>query len=342
MAIKLNNGRVISSNHLPYFVAELNTSHFGDLAKAKKMIDAAKESDCDCVKFQSWTQDSLYSSDFYNENPIAKRFIKKLSLGNNELIELAKYCKKIEIDFASTPYSINEVDFLLSNCDVPFIKVASMDINNLQFLRYIAKSGSSIVLSTGMAEGHEIELAVNELETYGAKNIVILHCISIYPSPHEIINLNNVLHFKTKYEKHEIGYSDHTLGIEVACASVSLGANMIEKHFTLDNSIIGFDNQMAIEKEEFKFLINSCKNIFNSLGIKNRKVGNEEIYQRLKMRRSLVAKQDINPGEYLSEENVCAKRPGTGISVSFWDNYMGKKVGRHIKKDTLIKLEDIV
>ena len=342
MGVKLNNNKEISNKYSPYFIAELNTSHFGDLNKAKEMIVAAKDSNCDCVKFQSWTKESLYSSDFYDENPIAKRFINKLSLDNSELIELANFCKKLGIDFASTPYSTEEANFLLSHCDVPFIKVASMDINNLPFLRHIAKSGSSIVLSTGMAEEYEIEVAINELEAYGAKNIVILHCISIYPSPYEIVNLNNILNFKTKYQRYEVGYSDHTLGIEAACASVSLGANMIEKHFTLDSSIIGMDNQMAIEKEEFKSLIKSCKKIYSSLGGNDRKVGKEEMDQRLKMRRSLVAKKDINPGEYLSEDNICAKRPGNGISVSLWDSYIGKKVGNYIRKDSLIKLEDII
>lgn len=341
MGITLNNGRKISGNNLPYFVAELNTSHFGDIDKAKKMIDAAKQSGSDCVKFQSWTQDSLYSSDYYLNNPIAKRFINKLSLNGDELIELSEYSKKIGIDFASTPYSNDEVDFLLSKCEVPFIKVASMDINNYAFLSYIAKTGSAIVLSTGMADTDEIEKAVKELEDNGAKNIVILHCVSIYPAPNSIINLKNISYLKKKYSRSEIGYSDHTLGIEVACASIPLGANMIEKHFTLDNSTIGMDNQMAIEKEDFKSLITSCKNIFDALGQEERIISKEENDQRFKMRRSLVAKKDIYPEDYLSENNVCGKRPGDGISISELDNYMGKKVVNFIKKDSIIKTENL-
>jgi sialic acid synthase SpsE len=341
MQIELNNGRIIGENKIPYFIAELNTSHFGDVGKAKLMIDMVKECGGDCVKFQSWSEDTLYSNDYYKENPIAKRFVKKLSLNEQQLKELSEYSRSIGIDFASTPYSIPEVDFLLNECKAPFIKVASMDINNYPYLRYLAKSKSAIILSTGMADMSEIDKAVEVLEAAGAKNICILHCVSIYPVDPELVNLNNIKTLKATFTRQPIGYSDHTLGIDVGVASVALGACIIEKHVTLDKTIIGMDNQMAIEKNELSQMVTSIKNVYKSLGDTRRTVSNEEIAQRKKMRRSLIANTDLEPGDILSEANLGAKRPGTGISVSEWDSFLGKKVNKKINKDSLLSSNDI-
>jgi len=341
MNIILNNKRIIGEDHEPYFIAELNTSHFGDVSKAKSMIDMVKECGGDCVKFQSWSEHTLYSNDYYKENPIAKRFVKKLALSEEQLKELATYSRSIGIDFASTPYSNEEADFLINECHVPFIKVASMDINNYPYLRYLAKTKSAIILSTGMADFEEIVKAVDVLELAGAENICVLHCVSIYPVSPEMVNLNNIKTFQTTFKRQSIGYSDHTLGIDVGVASVALGACVIEKHVTLDKTIIGMDNQMAIEKLELKEMITSVKNVFWSLGKTIRVVSNEELVQRRKMRRSLVAGSDLNPGDILTEKNLGAKRPGTGISVSEWDAYIGKKVNIKLNQDTLISPSDI-
>lgn len=166
--IKLGDGFAICDYGVPYFIAELNTSHNGNIEQAMKMIDAAKESGCNCVKFQSWTADSLYSKTYYDSNPIAQRMVKKFSMSEDSLRKLTAYCQKIGISFSSTPYSKEEVDLLVS-LNVPFIKVASMDINNYPFLKYIAKKGIPIVLSTGMADIQEIEKAVYTVETAGKK-----------------------------------------------------------------------------------------------------------------------------------------------------------------------------
>lgn len=340
MQIELNNKRVIGDNCEPYFIAELNTSHFGDVSKAKQMIDMVKECGGDCVKFQSWSEDTLYSNDYYKENPIAKRFVKKFSLNEIQLKELAEYSKSIGIDFASTPYSTEEVDFLLNECNVPFIKVASMDINNYPYLRYLAKSKSAIILSTGMADMDEIVKAIEVLESAGAKNVCILHCVSIYPVDPEHVNLNNIKTLKDTFVRQPIGYSDHTLGTEVGSASVALGACVIEKHVTLDKTIIGMDNQMAIERDELRQMVNSTKNVFKSLGNPKREVSDAELAQRKKMRRSLVPKTDLQIGDTITESNLGAKRPGTGICVSEWDNYIGKKVNKNLKMDSLLSVND--
>jgi len=341
MNIILNNNRTVGEGQEPYFIAELNTSHFGDISKAKRMIDMVKECGGDCVKFQSWSENTLYSNDYYIDNPIAKRFVKKFALNESELKELSEYSRSLGIDFASTPYSIEEADFLLKECMVPFIKVASMDINNYPYLRYLAKTKSAIILSTGMADFEEIVKAVDILESEGAKNVCILHCVSIYPVSPELVNLNNITTLKNSFKRQPIGYSDHTLGIDVGAASVALGACIVEKHVTLDNTIIGMDNQMAIEADELKLMVSSVKNIFRALGKSEREVLHDELVQRDKMRRSLIAGSDLNPGDVLTEANLGAKRPGTGISVSEWDNILGKRVNKMISKDCLISLNDL-
>ena len=341
MNIILNNKKVIGDDHEPYFIAEMNTSHFGDVAKAKSMIDMVKECGGDCVKFQSWSEHTLYSNDYYKENPIAKRFVKKLALSKEQLKELSEYSRSIGIDFASTPYSREEADFLINECQVPFIKVASMDINNYPYLQYLAKTKSAIILSTGMADFDEIVKAVDVLESAGAENVCVLHCVSIYPVSPELVNLNNIQTLQATFKKQPIGYSDHTLGIDVGAASVALGACVIEKHVTLDKTIIGMDNQMAIEREELQQMVTSVKNVFHSLGQTNRVVSNDELVQREKMRRSLIAGINLNPGDILTDQNLGAKRPGTGISVSEWEKYLGKKVINKLDKDSLISPYDL-
>lgn len=239
----LKNGRSIKNNSEPYIVAELNSSHNGKMDIARKMIDAAKDCGCDAVKFQSWSAESLYCRDYYDKNPILKKMISRFSLKPVELLELSEYCNDIGIDFSSTPYSKEEVDFLVEQCKVPFVKIASMDINNLPYLRYIAKTNIPIILSTGMATIEEITKAVTEIENVGNHNICILHCVSLYPVEAQFVNLNNIIMLKEKFPSYAIGYSDHTIGSEVACASVGLGVALIEKHFTLNNKKIGWDNQ---------------------------------------------------------------------------------------------------
>ena len=190
----------------PYIVAELNTSHFGDINLAKKMILKAKEAGCDCVKLQSWTPDTLYSDNFFKKNPIQKRFFQKYSLSENELKILARFSKKNKIDFSSTPYAIREVDFLINNCNPAFIKIASMDLNNYPFLEYIGSKNNAIVLSTGMGTEKEIVEAIRILRKNGNKKIALLHCVSLYPTPIKLANLNNLRGLKKKFPDKLIDY----------------------------------------------------------------------------------------------------------------------------------------
>lgn len=325
----------------PYIVAELNSSHRGKVEIAKRMVDVAKECGCDAVKFQSWTPESLYCKTYYDQNPISKRMVKGFALSSESLKELADYCRKIDIDFSSTPYSKEEVDFLVDQCRAPFVKIASMDINNLPYLRYVARKMVPIVLSTGMATIDEIEAAVKAIEEEGNRSICILHCVSLYPVAPTDVNLNNMVMLKDKFKEHEVGYSDHTMGYEVACAAVALGAVLIEKHFTLDNKMIGWDNQMATEPEEMKELVKSCRSVASSLGKYERTLTENEINQRNKMRRSIVAAHDLKKGHLLMESDIDVKRPGDGLSVSRYYEIIGKKLKCDILKDEMIFQDNI-
>lgn len=337
----LRGGKIIGSGHKPYIVAELNSSHGGKIEIAKEMVSAAKECGCDCVKFQSWSPETLYSDEYYKGNPIAKRFVKKFSLTPDQLLELSLYCNEVGIDFSSTPYSNDEVDFLVEETKAPFIKIASMEINNIPFLKYIAEKGVPIVLSTGMSTLDEIRVAVKAIESTGNKQLCILHCVSVYPAPSEIINLNNLVTLQEEFPNYVVGYSDHTIGYEVAAASVAMGAALVEKHFTLDNEKMGMDNNMATEPEEMKKLVDACHNVFNAMGSKDRVLLDGEEEQRLKMRRSLVTTREIIAGERLSYSDIELKRPGDGITPEHLDEVVGRTVNTDIPKGYLIRKEHL-
>lgn len=337
-SIVLSDNTIIGEK-MPYIVAEVNSSHNGSMETAKRMIEAAAKSGCNCVKFQSWSAETLYSKTYYKANPIAKRFVDKFSMTSEQLMELADYCKQSGVAFSSTPYSETEVDFL-TELNVPFIKIASMEINNYPFLEYIGKTGFPIVLSTGMSDMEEIETAVKIIEKTGNKNLCLLHCISIYPAKAKDIHLNNIKGLQEKFPQYPIGFSDHSLGIELACGAVALGACLIEKHLTLDKTKIGMDNQMAIEPEEMAYLVKGCSNVSMAMGSTERIVSEEELAQRNNMRRSLVYTRNLSAGEVLAESDIAAKRPGTGFTPGDKDKFVGKKLIKNAEADTLLMAED--
>lgn len=340
-SIRLNDGKVISEYGVPYVIAEVNSSHNGNPDIAKKMIDAAVEAGCDCVKFQSWSTESLYSRTYYKKNPIAKRFVEKLSMSSETLKEMADYCKEKGISFSSTPYSKEEVDFLAEKCDVPFIKISSMEVNNPEFLEYIAGKNVPIVLSTGMAEYEEVLRAVSIIESAGNRNVAILHCVSIYPTPLESANINNIVGLRELLPNYPIGFSDHTIGDEAAVAATVLGAAILEKHITLDSSRIGMDNQMAMEPEPLKELVRKCKMIPSALGVKRRELLPEEVRQRDNMRRSIIVTRDIRAGEIICRSDLDVKRPGTGISPERMDEIIGCTVKNDVESDTILLQSDL-
>lgn len=340
-SIQLRDGRVISDYGRPYIVAEVNSSHNGSMDTARRMIDAAVEAGCDCVKFQSWSSQSLYSRTYYKKNPIAERFVKKLSLKPDQLKELMDYCAERGIGASSTPYSVEEVDFLADVCHAPFIKISSMEVNNPMYLKYIGEKQIPVILSTGMAEIDEVEKAVRTIESTGNRQIILLHCVSIYPAATETINLNNILGLRECFPDYPVGFSDHTLGESAAVAATALGAAVIEKHITLDSKKIGMDNQMAMEPEALKHLVESCRTVNLALGSKERKVFPEEYEQRKNMRRSVVAARSMTQGEVLRVEDLTVKRPGTGIPPEKMDDLIGRVVKNSIEADTVVNEADL-
>ena len=339
-SITLKNSIRIGEGNPPYFVAELNSSHYGSVETAKQMIDAAADCGCNCVKFQSWSSETLYSRTYFRANPIAERFVKKFSMSVDQLSELAEYCKNAGVDFSSTPYSREEVDFLADKIGAPFIKIASMELNNYPFLEYIAKKGTPIVLSTGMGTEEEVCRAVETIEKAGNHDICLLHCISNYPPEISEINLLNIVGLQEKFPNYPVGFSDHSSGTEMAAAAVALGACLIEKHLTLDKTKIGMDNQMATEPDEMKLMVQQCHNVRTALGSKERTVLDAELEQRKNMRRSLIYTRDMEAGEVITEVDIDAKRPGTGFPPEDMPKYIGRTVTRHVERDTLIVRED--
>lgn len=339
--IQLRDGTVLGDYCQPYVVAEVNTSHNGNLDTAREMIRQAAEAGCSCVKFQSWSQESLYSKTYYDENPIAKRIVGKFALNEEQLLEMAQFSKECGIAFSSTPYSRREVDFLLEKCDAPYIKVASMDLNNYPFLEYIAGTGAPIVLATGMSDLDEIRTALEVIQNIGNSNVCLLHCISIYPPDIATIRLQNIPGLREQFPGYPVGFSDHSLGTELAAAAVALGAGMIEKHLTLDKSKIGMDNQMATEPDEMALLVRQCRNVQTALGGPERIVLDAELAQRSKMRRSVVVTADLPAGAVLRLQDLDAKRPGTGFEPGLIPELVGKKLKRDVAADTLLQKEDL-
>lgn len=335
------DGTAVSDGGRPYIISEVNSSHNGSMELARQMIDASAEIGCDCVKFQSWSVSSLYSQTYYAANPIAKRFVQKFSMSPAQLKELAEYCRAAGVAFSSTPYSEEEVDFLIDECGAPFVKIASMEINDLPFLRYIGKKHVPVILSTGMADYEETDRAVSVLREAGAEQMVILHCVSIYPTVLTSVNLNNIAGLRARYGEYPIGFSDHTRGDEAGIAAVALGAAVLEKHLTLDRSKVGMDNNMATEPGEFREYVRKCRSIQLAMGTQERVLLPEELAQRSVMRRSIVSAREIRAGEIIRAEDLCAKRPGTGFPPDRADCVIGQLAAEDIPADTVIRPEQL-
>ena len=332
--------RKIENFGQPYVIAEMNSSHNGKIDVAKQMIDAAVECGCDAVKFQSWSAESLYSYNYYKENVIARRMVQRFSLSPESLKELAQYSKEKEIHFSSTPYSKDEVDFLVDECDADFVKIASMDINNYDFLEYIAKKNKPIILSTGMASLEEVKTAVDIISKY-QQNICVLHCVSVYPVENDGINLSRLQQLKDMFVDYSVGLSDHTKGFIAAVCAVAMGSSIIEKHFTLDSGKIGWDNQMATEPEQMKTLVDNCREAYKARNLQAEHYVEQENKQRDIMRRSIVAKRALQEGYTIQMEDLAAKRPAIGIPPSDMSKLVGKTLKRDIQESEIIFLDDL-
>lgn len=341
---------MINTRKKPYIIAEIGSNHNGDMELAKKLIESAKKCGADCVKFQSFDDKSLISKSEYEKNQkyydspkkhfgSLKEMVEKYYLRREQHYELKTFCKDIGIDFASSPFSKSEVDVLI-DLDVPFIKVASMDINNISFLEYIGSKLRPVILSTGMASLGEIEGAIEVIEKTGNKQIVLLHCIAIYPPKYEDINLRNIEMLKETFG-YPVGFSDHSLGTTIPLAAVTLGSCIVEKHFTLDKDMPGWDHEISANPQELEEIVRESQNIIKALGTSKRIVSPDEMEKRKKFRRSLVVSRDIKDGETLTENDLICKRPGTGIAPTETKYVIGKKLKKDYENDELLKWEDL-
>ena len=283
----------------PYVIAEIGANHNGDMDLAIKMIDIAKECGADCVKFQSWTKDSVFSKIVYEDNYFLQddyrnrtdytleQIVDKYHIGVEQHRRLKAYCNSIGIEFTSTPFSKQEVDLLVDELDVPFVKVASMDLNNIPFLKYIAQKGKPVVISTGLCSLADVSDAVATLKENGCPDIYLLHCVSIYPPDDSQVNLNNIDLLRMAFNL-PTGYSDHTLGVIAPIMSIAKGVCIIEKHFTLDKNMVGWDHKVSANPEELKQICEAAEHGYLMSG-SYEKIVNENEERRNAFQRSIVA-----------------------------------------------------
>jgi pseudaminic acid synthase len=334
--------KTIGGNHPTYIIAEIGANHNRDLKIAKKLIDKAADAGVDAVKFQTYTAEKLYSKytpKFSKDTVKPFDLIKSVELPREWQHELSKYATAKKLDFLSSPFDYDAVDELYK-LDVPAFKVASFEMTDTELLRYIAKRKKPIILSTGMATLGEIAEALETIRSQGNDNVILLHCVSLYPAPVEVVNLNAIQTLSMAFHA-PVGFSDHTLGIHIPVAAVAKGANVIEKHFTLDQTMKGPDHSFAIEPEELKQMVTNIRDAEQALGtgVKERSNAEQEMYE--KGRRSIIAAQDILKGTTITRNMLIIKRPGYGIAPKYLPLVVGRTAKKPIKTDQWITWEDI-
>jgi len=342
------NGKIIGKNQPVFIIAEAGVNHNGDIEIAKKLVDVAFEAGADAIKFQTFNAETLVTknakqADYQTEN-IGKKesqfeMLKRLELKREYHQELFDYSTKKGIIFLSTPFSEGDV-FFLDEIGLPLFKIGSSDTNNLPFLRDVAVMGKPMIVSTGMSELNDVLEAVSIIRKSGNENMVVLHCTAQYPTPMNEVNLRAMLTIQEKCDV-LIGYSDHTVGIEVPIAAVALGATVIEKHFTLDRNMEGPDHKASLEPNELKAMVGAIRNIEKALGSPNKKVSYVTMKVAEVAQKSLIAAHDIQAGKIIQKSDVVIKRPGAGIKPKQLEELVGKKTLVNIPVDTIIKWEDI-
>ena len=326
-------------------IAEAGVNHNGSYELACRLVDAAKAAGADFVKFQTFRAENLAScraekAEYQKENVGAKAsqldMLRQLELGFEESRRLKGYCDDAGITFLSTPFDLESVAFL-DTLDMPFWKIPSGEVTNLPYLLAIARTGKPVVMSTGMCEMEEIQAAMEALRANGTPRITLLHCNTEYPTPYEDVNLRAMETLRDRFGV-EVGYSDHTPGIEVPIAAAALGAVIIEKHFTLDRGMEGPDHKASLEPDELAAMAAAVRHIESALGNGGKTVSPSERKNLDIARKSLVARRAIQKGEPLTEENITAKRPGGGVSPMRWFEALGTRATRDFEEDELIEL----
>lgn len=327
-------------------IAEAGVNHNGDINLAKQLIDVASTSGVDYVKFQTFNSKKLVSkfaqkANYQKENTNNSSesqltMLQKLELSKEMHLELMDYCNSKSIKFLSTAFDLESIDFL-NELNIDLFKIPSGEITDLPYLRKVGSLGKPIILSTGMADLKEIGEALEVLLEAGTQknNITVLHCNTEYPTPMEDVNLKAMSTIAKEFNV-KIGYSDHTLGIEIPIAAVALGATVIEKHFTLDKTLEGPDHKASLEPEELKAMVLAIRNIEKALGNGKKEPSKSEIKNKIIARKSIVANTDIKRGTLFTIENIAVKRPGNGISPMLWDGVIGTIATKDYSEDDLI------
>ena len=329
-------------------IAEAGVNHNGSLEIAKLLVDKAVEAGTDIIKFQTFKSEKLVSKSAkqaeYQQKNIGKQggsqldMLKSLELSEDEHRELLDYCKKNGIRFLSTAFDMDSIEFLHS-LNLGLWKIPSGEVTNYPYLRKIAQYHEPVILSTGMCEMSDIEVAIKVLVENGLSvdQITVLHCNTEYPTPFKDVNLKAMLTIGDKFGV-KIGYSDHTMGIEVPIAAVALGATIIEKHFTLDKKMEGPDHKASIEPDELKAMVTAIRNIELAFGTGHKSITESERKNLEAARKSIVASRQIKKGELFTEENLTVKRPGNGISPMRWNEVIGQIAKRDFLEDQLIDI----
>jgi N,N'-diacetyllegionaminate synthase len=328
-----------------FIIAEAGVNHNGSLDLAKRLVDVAVDAGADAVKFQTFKTENLVSrnakkADYQKETTDTSEsqfdMIKKLELDMDTHQKLIDHCQENNIMFLSTPFDNDSVN-LLSDLGLQIFKIPSGEITNLPYLRHIGSLDKQVILSTGMSNIQEVEDALTILVGAGTlkENITVLHANTMYPTPMEDVNLNAMLTMQRELGV-AVGYSDHTLGIEVDIAAVAMGASVIEKHFTLDKTMDGPDHQASLEPKELKAMVSAIRNIEKALGGNEKKPSPSEGINIDIVRKSIVATKTIKKGELLSDDNISTKRPGTGLSPMKWDEVIGTVASKNYQSDELI------
>ena len=312
-------------------IAEAGVNHNGRLDLALELCKTAKEVGADVVKFQTWKTEKIITrtvaqAEYQAENTGKKEsqfdMLKKLELSYDDFTKIKEYCDKIGIQFASTADEEESFDFLVK-LGIPFVKISSGEVTNIPFLRKMGASKLPIIISSGMSNISDIDIALRTLKESGATDITLLHCTTNYPCPMEEVNLKAILTLSNAF-KISIGYSDHTKGIEVPIAAVALGAKVIEKHFTLDKNMEGPDHLASTEPDEFKNMVEAIRNIEVALGTGEKTPQKSEIEISKVVTKRCIASKSINVGDVFSSDNVCVKRNDVGFPAKYWDLLIGK------------------
>ncbi len=329
-----------------FIIAEVGVNHSGSIELAKKLVDVASDAGADAVKFQTFKAKKLVSKDAKKAEYQSKNIndgddsqysmLKKLELDTDTHKELIAYCKIKKIMFLSTPFDHDSIE-LLNDLGLEIFKIPSGEITNLPYLRHIGSLKKQVILSTGMADLGEIEDALDVLMEAGTKkeDITVLHANTMYPTPMEDVNLKAMVTIGSAFDV-KFGYSDHTLGVEVPTAAVSMGASVIEKHFTLDKTMPGPDHKASLEPDELKAMVKAIRNIEKALGSGIKKPSKSEKPNIAVARKSIVAVKPIKKGDVFTKENLTIKRPGNGISPMRWDEIIGQIAQKDYDVDELI------